>query len=69
MARSAERELLAAGADGRIVFVDLTGARVRVRARMVLYVAQCYAENRAQERRFWRSHRREARVERDWDDD
>jgi len=51
------------------VFVDLTGARVRVRARLIQHIAQCYAQNRAEARRFWRSHKREAHAERDWSDD
>lgn len=68
MAHAVERELLAGGEDW-IVFVDLTGARVRVRGRLIQYIAQCYTENRAAERRFWRSHKREAKGERDWEDD
>jgi hypothetical protein len=69
MARTIESELQAAGADGWITFVDLTGARIRVRAGLIQYLAQCYAENRARERRFWRSHKAEAKAERDWDED
>jgi hypothetical protein len=58
-----------AGPEGWITFVDLTGARVRVRAGRIQYRAHCYAENRAEERRFWRSHKAETKAERDWDED
>jgi hypothetical protein len=33
-----------------ICFVDLTGARIRIRAKHVNSVSQCYAETRAAER-------------------
>lgn len=69
MASAVELELTAAGPRDWIAFVDLTGARIRVRAGLVQYLAQCYAENRAEERRFWREHKRETRTERDWDED
>ena len=52
-----------------IAFVDLTGARVRLRARLVLSVCQCTAEQRAQARAFGRAQRREEKAERDWDED
>jgi hypothetical protein len=69
MAQVVERELVRAGPDEWVTFVDLTGARIRVRAGLVQYLAQCYTENRAEERRFWRNHKRETRAERDWDDE
>lgn len=69
MAQTVERELVCAGPEDWITFVDLTGARIRVRAGLVQYLAQCYAENRAEERRFWRNHKRETRSERDWSED
>jgi hypothetical protein len=52
-----------------IAFVDLTGARVRVRARLILSVRQCSAEQRALARAFYRARRREAKADRDWEED
>lgn len=69
MARAVEQELVCAAPESWITFVDLTGSRVRLRAGLVQSLAQCYAENRAEERRFSSSLRREARSDRDWDND
>ena len=49
-----------------ISFVDLSGARVRVRSREVEYLAQSTADQRAAERAFHRALSRERKVERDW---
>jgi hypothetical protein len=40
-------------------FVDLSGARVRIRANQILSVAQCTAEQRAYRRRFYQALDRE----------
>jgi hypothetical protein len=69
MARVVEPELQRAGPEDWIAFVDLTGARIQVRAGLVQYLAQCFAQNRAEERRFWRNHKRETRADRDWDEE
>jgi hypothetical protein len=66
MTRAVELELARATPESWITFVDLSGSRVRLRARLVQSVAQCYAENRAEARRFWSTLRREVRADRDW---
>jgi hypothetical protein len=38
-----------------VTFVDVTGARVRMRTRLVEYVRQSTAEQRALARAFWRA--------------
>ena len=52
-----------------VVFVDLTGARVRVRTRLIEYIYQCTAEQRAVARAFLRARRAERKAEPDWDED
>jgi hypothetical protein len=52
-----------------VMFVDLTGARVRVRARLIEYVYQCTAEQRALARAFQRARQAERKAEPDWDED
>ncbi len=52
-----------------VSFVDLTGARVRLRARLITHVCQCTAEQRALERAFHRGRRRERKADRDWDEE
>lgn len=69
MARVVERELNLAGPDDWVTFVDIHGARIRLRAGLVQYLAQCFATNRAEERRFWRNRKKETQAERDWEDD
>ena len=48
-------------------FVDLAGARVRLRTRQIEYIAQCTAEQRAFQRLLYRALDREAKDERDWE--
>ncbi len=48
---------------------DLTGARVRVRARLIEYIYQCTAEQRALARAFYRARKAERKAETDWDED
>jgi hypothetical protein len=52
-----------------VTFVDLTGARVRVRARLLQYVAQCTVDQRALARAMQRAMNREAKADRDWDEE
>jgi len=48
---------------------SLTGARVRVRTRLIEYIYQCTAEQRAFARAFHRARRAERKAEPDWDGD
>lgn len=52
-----------------LVFVDLTGACIRVRSRRIDYVYQRSAEQRTMERAFRRARRHEEKSERDWDEE
>lgn len=52
-----------------LVFVDLTGARVRVRARTVMSIYQCTGDQRQAERAFSRALSRERKADRRWDED
>jgi len=54
MARAIEAQLGAWVTPRWISFVDLHGARVRIRTRLLYSVSQCYAETRAAERAFRR---------------
>ena len=58
-------ECIDAGAEW-VKFVDLTGARIRLRTRMINYITQHSADQRALERDFNRRQRDE--NENDWDD-
>jgi hypothetical protein len=49
-----------------ISFVDLSGARVRLRSLEIEYLAQSTADQRAAERAFHRALNRERKAERDW---
>ena len=69
MARGIETDLDAEPARDWVTFVDLHGSRVRLRAREVLSVAQCTADQRASARVHERRLRREAKADRDWEDD
>jgi hypothetical protein len=51
------------------MFVDLTGARLRVRTRLIEYIHQCTAEQRTLTRAFYRARRAEWKAETDWDED
>lgn len=65
MARFIE-ECLDAGAEW-VKFVDLTGARIRLRTRMINYITQHSADQRAMERDFNRRIRENDGGE-NWDD-
>src|SRR5260370_8830567 len=52
MAQAIEASLNQTPAPQWVMFVDLTGARVRVRTRLIEYVYQCTAEQRALPRPF-----------------
>ena len=55
---------------GWIVFTDLTGARHRLRARLIERVSECMAAQRAARRAFYRERRREAKADREpWEDE
>jgi len=69
MARHIESCLDAASRPAWIRFVDLTGSRVRVRARDVEYLNQSTPEQRILERAFDRAMSRERKADRDWEAD
>lgn len=48
-------------------FVDLAGARVRLRVRQIEYIYQCTAEQRAFQRKLYRALDREVNEEKDWE--
>lgn len=50
-------------------FVDLWGARIRVRTALISAVCQRTAEQRASERGFDRALNRERKADRDWSED
>jgi hypothetical protein len=52
-----------------VKFVDLAGARVRLRVRNIAYLAQCTAEQRAFQRLLYRALDREQQNdEKDWNE-
>jgi hypothetical protein len=69
MARFIEACLEADPAPRWVKFVDLTGARIRLRARLIESISQSTAEQRASERAFHRRLRRERKADRSYDDD
>lgn len=69
MAQAIEASLNQTPAPRWVMFVDLTGARVRVRTRLVEYIYQCTAEQRALARAFHRARSAERKAEADWDED
>jgi hypothetical protein len=66
MARHIEACLEVEHRQAWISFVDLSGARVRLRSLEVEYLAQSTADQRAAERAFHRTLSRERKAERDW---
>ena len=58
-------ECLDGGAEW-VKFVDLTGARIRLRTRMINYITQHSADQRAMERDFNRRMRNDNDTEEDW---
>ena len=69
MAQAIEASLNGAPAPTWVVFVDVTGARVRVRTRLIWYIYQCTAEQRALSRAFHRARSAERKADPDWDED
>ncbi len=69
MAQAIEASLSESPVPVWVMFVDLTGARVRVRARRIECIYQCTAEQRALARAFDRARRAERKAEKDWDED
>jgi hypothetical protein len=69
MAQAVEATLAEAPAPEWVAFVDLTGARVRVRTRLINCVYQCTAEQRALARAFYRARKAERKADTDWDED
>ncbi len=69
MAQGIEASLIEEPTPPWVVFVDLTGARVRVRTRLISYVHQCTAEQRELARAFHRARKAERKAETDWDED
>lgn len=69
MARHIEACLDAELRPAWIRFVDLTGARIRVRVRDLEYLNQSTPEQRALEREFNRAMSRERKADRDWEGD
>ena len=68
MAQAIEASLNQTPAPQWVTFVDFTGARVRVRKRLVEYIYQCTAEQRALARAFHRARKAEHKAENDWDE-
>jgi hypothetical protein len=66
MARHIEACLDVEHHQGWISFVDLSGARVRLRSLEIEYLAQSTTEQRAAERSFHRALSRERKAERGW---
>jgi hypothetical protein len=69
MATAVDADLAAVPQPEWTVFVDLAGARVRLRTARIEYLSQCTAEQRATRRTFLQRLKREERGdERPWDD-
>jgi len=69
MARAVEMTLTRKLLPRWVTFVDLTGARVRVRTRLIEVVSQSTAEQRVMARAFQRARSAERKAEADWDGD
>jgi len=67
MARFIEACLEADPPPRWVKFVDLTGSRVRVRARLIDAIHQSTADQRAAERAFHRALERERKADRSYD--
>ena len=68
MAKAIEARLDAKPRARWVTFVDLVGSRVRLRARRIEYICQSTAEQRAAERAFFRSLKRERKGDRSWEE-
>jgi hypothetical protein len=69
MAQAIEAALSESPVPEWVMFVDLTGARVRARARFVEYIYQCTAEQRALARAFHRARSAERKADPNWDEE
>lgn len=69
MARAIESALNEAPTPEWIMFVDLTGARVRVRSRLIEYIHQCTADQRTLSRAFYRALRAERKADPDCEEE
>ncbi len=69
MVRAIDAQLARRFAPRWITFVDLAGARVRLRTARIESAAQCTAAQRAAYRAFQRALDREREQERTWDDE
>ena len=69
MARLIEAHLDAEPPARWVRFVDLTGARIRLRTRLIESITQSAADQRASRRAFHRLLDRERKADRAWDDD
>ena len=70
VAEAVERTLNEMPQTGWVIFTDLTGARHRLRARLVERVSESMATHRAARRAFYREREREAKADRKpWEDD
>lgn len=70
VAEGVVRALAAAPLAGWIVFTDHTGARHRVRVRLIQRVSEYTEAQRAVRRAFYRELRREAKADREpWEDE
>jgi hypothetical protein len=68
MARAVDRDLMAKPLPDWTVFVDLAGARVRLRTSRVESLVQCTADQRAACREFNKRLKREHDTTRGWDE-
>lgn len=69
MAQAIETSLAEVSTPQWVMFVDVKGARVRVRTRLIEYIYQCTAEQRELARAFHRARKAEREAETDWDED
>ena len=68
MAKAIEARLDTKPGARWVTFVDLVGARVRLCARRIEYICQCTSEQRAADRAFFRSLKRERKGDRSWEE-
>ena len=69
MAQAIEASLNQEPVPEWVTFVDLTGARIRVRTRLISCIHQCTAEQRALARAIRRAQQAEWKSDKDWNED
>jgi hypothetical protein len=69
MAAFIERELDRWPRRKWVKFVDVAGARVRLRAELIRSLRQSSADIRGEYRRFWKERDQESEEEKDWEED